>query len=558
MNTNTQVPVLIVGAGPTGLTVANILARRGVAFRIVECDAGPIDQSRALWVHARTLEYWSRLGIIDAALTQGRQTDRIGILVHGQPTGVMPYRGDAISPFPYGLILEQSKTQRLLLASLAEYGGAVDWRTELTVLSQDGAGVTAVLRRPDGREETVRADYLVGADGAGSAVREALGLSFEGDTFPQSFFLADVEMDWELGHEQVYLSLAKAGAFAFLPMQGPRQFRLIGTTPPELNERTSLEPHEVEQLVNRQSGVQVTLRKTNWATVFRSHRRIAARFQVGRCFLVGDAAHIHTPAGGQGMNLGIGDAYNLGWKLAEVLVGAARPALLASYEAERLPIARAVIRRSDQLFDLEAGGSPLMQYVRQWVFPVATMLMTRSTWAQRVAFTYLSQTWPAYPDSPAVMAAGKAGKTAGAGERAPFARLAAGDTIYDRLTGLDHQLLVFGDTPAGLAELLRHYDVSVQVVALGENEAEARRSYGVVEPTLMLLRPDGHIGFRGPLTQLDAFAGYLDRHYMRRAERGSAQPQPERAQARRGELTAASAHGPDPRFVSSATLIENV
>lgn len=539
MNMNTQIPVLIIGAGPTGLTVANILARRGVAFRIIERDEGPIDQSRALWVHARTLELWSRLGVLDAALAQGRRTQALNILVDGRPRGTMPYRGDTLSPFPYGLVLEQSKTQRILLASLAEHGGAVEWRTELAELAQDGAGVVATLRHGDGCEEQVRAGYLVGADGARSAVRNALGLSFEGDTFPQSFFLADVQMEWERGHERIHLSLTRDGAFAFFPMQEPQQFRLIGSVPPEMKERTSIGADEVEQLINSKSGVRVRILKANWATIFHSHRRIAGRYQVGRCFLIGDAAHIHTPAGGQGMNLGIGDAYNLGWKLAEVLAGTARPELLDSYEAERLPVAESVVKRSDQMFDLQAGGSALMQAVRLWVLPAGAAVVTRLPWAQRLVFTYLSQIWPAYGSSPAVEEAGKVGKQARAGDRAPFARLAAGGTIYDRLTGLDHQLLVFGDAPAELGELLARYRVSVKVVPLGRGETEARRRYGITEPTLMLIRPDGHIGFRGPLAQLGAFVSYLDQHYTRHDERGSAGQQREQAHVRRGGMIAA-------------------
>lgn len=524
---NTQTPVLIVGAGPTGLTVANTLAQRGIDFRIIERDAEPIKQSRALWVHARTLEYWSRLGVLDKAIAQGRVTDRIVMLVDGKPRGSLPYRGDGISPHPYGLVLEQSKTQRILLEHLSAHGGAVTWGTELTGLSQDSVGVTATLRRGDGREEQVRASYLVAADGARSPVRHMLGLSFEGDTFPQSFFLADVEMEWGHGHDDIHLSLAHAGAFAFFPMQESRQFRLIGNVPAEMKNQTAIEAHAIEALVNRNSRVKVRILRANWSTIFHSNRRIAGSYQVGRCFLIGDAAHIHTPAGGQGMNLGIGDAYNLGWKLGEVLGGTARPELIDSYAAERRPVAQAVIQRSDRLFDLQAGTNPVMQQVRPWLLPAMAALISRAAWAQRLVFDFLAQTWVTYRDSPAVReegAGGRRGRAARAGDRAPFARLAAGGTVYDLLTGLDHQVLVCtgagaghdNDVRARVQRVLEHYNLTASVIALGPDEVELYQRYAIKEPTVIFLRPDGHIGFRGPGAQPEAFAAYLDRYYTRR------------------------------------------
>ena len=402
--------------------MANVLARQGVPFRIIDKKGGPVRESRALVVHAKTLELLDRLGLADQAVEWGHRMGAIQVFGEGKPAGEISFfdaGADDRTPYPFALVLEQDRTERLLIGGLEEAGGGVEWDTELVSLTPTADGVRATIRSGDG-EEKVEVGWIVGADGASSPVRHSLGLGFEGDTYEQALFLADVEMDWAHGSRQVSIDITRAGFYAFFPMPGERRFRLIGGVPEELEGKEPITAEDVQGVLDRRSGLKTRITDVNWSSVYRTHRRMTERFRVGRVFLVGDAAHIHSPAGGQGMNTGIGDAYNLGWKLALVARDLAGASLLDSYEAERMPFARSILNGTDRAFLLQVTTDTAAQRLKIFFTPLLFRIASMLSPVRKRAFWFVSQLWTSYRDSPAVAQSGPAGDGPRAGERAPY------------------------------------------------------------------------------------------------------------------------------------------
>jgi 2-polyprenyl-6-methoxyphenol hydroxylase-like FAD-dependent oxidoreductase len=529
--------VLVVGAGPAGLTMANVLERQGVSFRIIDTKGGPVEESRALVVHAKTLELLDRLGLADRAIELGQRMGAVRVFGEGKPAGEISFLDDGAddrTPYPFALVLEQDRTERLLIEGLEATGGRVEWDTELVSLTSAPDGARATVRRPDGSTESIEAGWVVGADGASSPVRHSLGLGFEGDTYEQALFLADVEMEWEYGSRQVSIDMTRGGFYGFFPMPGEDRFRLIGNVPEELEAKKKITAEDVQSVLDRRSGLKTRITKVRWSSVYRTHRRMTERFRVGRVFLVGDAAHIHSPAGGQGMNTGIGDAYNLGWKLALVARGLARESLLESYEAERMPFARSILNGTDRGFSLQVTTDTAAQRLKIYFAPLLFRLVSKIPPVRRRVFWLVSQLWTTYRDSPAVAQSGPTEKGPRAGDRAPYGFFAtsqdAGLSIFDEVRGPDHHLLLFegGGSDATLTDpartrkdlqaLIGAYEAPIRshVVAPANRSLHAR--YGVDSPTLILVRPDGHIAYRGPVDDPDALGSYLDGLFVGRAE----------------------------------------
>jgi 2-polyprenyl-6-methoxyphenol hydroxylase-like FAD-dependent oxidoreductase len=519
--------VLVVGAGPAGLTMANVLDRQGVSFRIIDTKGGPVEESRALVVHAKTLELLDRLGLADRAVERGQRMGAVQVFGEGKPAGKISFLDDGAddrTPYPFALVLEQDRTERLLIDGLEATGGRVEWDTELVSLTSTPDGARASVRRPDGSTEYIEAGWVVGADGASSPVRHSLGLGFEGDTYEQTLFLADVEMEWDYGSRQVSIDMTRGGFYGFFPMPGENRFRLIGNVPEELEGKEKVTAEDVQRVLDLRSGLKTSITNVRWTSVYRTHRRMTERFRAGRVFLVGDAAHIHSPAGGQGMNTGIGDAYNLGWKLALVAKGLARESLLASYEAERMPFARSILNGTDRGFSLQVTTDTVAQRLKIFFTPLLFRILSTILPIRRRVFWLISQLWTNYRESPAV--AGSAGKGPRAGDRAPYGFFEtgpdAGESIFDTLRGQDHHLLLFEgpsqdsmpndlrDTEEDLRALIGSYEMPVAMDTVRTANRSLHERYGVDSPTLILVRPDGHVAYRGPADDPGALGSYLD------------------------------------------------
>jgi 2-polyprenyl-6-methoxyphenol hydroxylase-like FAD-dependent oxidoreductase len=524
--------VLIVGAGPTGLTLANILAKEGVSFRLIERDTGPIEQSRALWVHARTLELWDKLGVLSGALERGIKFNWVELLIDGKSKGKIPYEGKGISSHPYALVLEQNKTQAMLLAALAKYGKTPEWSTTLETFHDEGGQVTCQLKRADGSTETVNAKYLVAADGSTSVVRQQLGLTFEGETYDSSFFLADVKMETTLGSDRLYLNMTKKGFFAFFPLyhedQSGKHYRLIGSLNPEqtayfekskgVGAKASISSEDVEEHINNNSGLHVKILESRWASVYRIHRRMTNKYRVGKVFLAGDAAHIHSPAGGQGMNTGIGDGFNLGWKLAAVLKGQAQEKILESYEEERLPVAKDVLNKADKLFELETTQNPVLQQIKPLFMQTVSGILANVEAGRHWIFSFLSQIAVNYRNSSFVEEYPVISNHSGnvqAGDRLPYIELANGSNTHDFIRGFEHHMLVLGETtPAQqtqLQEICSGYNLKLETLP---QEPSLSKKLSIKQSTIFLVRPDGYIAYRGAITGLNEFESYLQRLYL--------------------------------------------
>ncbi len=386
MNPN-RLPVLIVGAGPTGLALALSLARQGLACRIVDGNAAPAEHSRALAVLPRTLECLQLLGVAPEFLARGVKVNGFELYHAGRRLAGLDM-GGVDSRYNYLLSIEQSETERILLAAVAAAGIDVEREVELTGFVSDDAGVHAHLRRASGAAETVECDWLAGCDGAHSIVRHGLGLAFEGAAYEDDLRLADCRIDWSLAPDRGRAFLRPDGPVAAIPLPGGL-WRLIAFAP----EGAPAEP-TLGWFAERLRGVApagTSLSDPGWLARFRIHRRMAPRYRVGRVFLAGDAAHIHSPIGGQGMNTGIMDAVNLGWKLAEVARGAP-DALLDTYQAERHPVAAQVLRFTDRATRQVSDTGPFSFRLRLVLAPLVLASRTVQT-RLATAFSHLSVTY---------------------------------------------------------------------------------------------------------------------------------------------------------------------
>jgi 2-polyprenyl-6-methoxyphenol hydroxylase-like FAD-dependent oxidoreductase len=529
-------PVLVVGAGPTGLMVANELARHGVTPRIIDRADAPATTSRALVIQPRTLEIFDDIGVIDEAIAAGAPASSLTI-TFADTLVEMDFAGLLTGPqnhtaYPEPRTLSQHDTERILTERLSRRGIEIDRGHALTDLTQDGDAVTATLRRKDGSTETVRCRWVIGCDGAHSAVRKASGIPFSGSTYRDEFIMADAELDWRLPHGGLYGFPSPAGIFAAFSMPGENRYRIFGNFPPgpdgpsaEYSEPTH---DEFQAMVDERVPFPATVVKEHWVTRYRVHSRTVPRYREGRVFLVGDAAHVHSPAGAQGMNTGIQDAYNLAWKVAFVERGLADATLLDSYQAERHPIGVQLLKTTDRLFSVFGGQNPLARLARGRVAPLlASRILTRS-WVRRPFIGVLAQLRLRYPDSPLNAGDGTGWKDAPApGDRAREADVlvdGAPGRLYDVFRGPHHTVLLFTglDNDARPAEELcriaeqleQAYPGLVRARVVTAESRSAHRQYGVTAPSAFVVRPDKYIGYRGRPVDVDRLTADLNRRLV--------------------------------------------
>lgn len=491
-----RTPVLIAGAGPTGLVLALALARRKVAFRIIDAADGPGEHSRAMVVQARTLEFYRQFSLADQVVSAGVKVQHAHLREsrdgHSEEVLQIDFSdiGAGQSPYPFLLAYPQDDHQRWLLQQLQQLGVTVEWGVRLQGFKQDAQGVRAELLHDDGRTEALACDYLAGCDGGHSVVRETLGVDFAGGTYQQLYFVADVSI--EGGFERdLFFNLGKSTLALMLPVRSRGVQRLIGLVPANLSSaddagKPSLTFEDLRAEVESLVGVRVT--EVNWFSTYRVHHRVAAHFAAGPAFLLGDAGHVHSPAGAQGMNTGIGDAINLGWKLAQVIAGRADGRLLDSYEIERIAFARQLVASTDAAFKRVVAGGVAGTLARRWLLPLVMKLGTRWEFGRHLLFRTVSQIGIHYGDSP--LSLGRAGHVAG-GDRLPWLGGDGQEGVdnFAPLTSLDWQLHVYGRADTVLAAACTNLHLPLHVFTW--NDAADRA--GLARDAVYLIRPDGHV-----------------------------------------------------------------
>ena len=498
-------PVLIVGAGPTGLNLALSLARRGVRFRLITEGEGPGEHSRAMVVQARTLEFYGQYGFADEMIEQGVIAGAAHLREgggDGRGREVVSFSfkdlGEGLSPYPFALAYPQDDHERFLLSKLKATGADVEWRSRLTSFTQDREGVRATILR-DGQTEEAEACYVCGCDGARSTVRETLGVGFPGGTYDQLFFVADVKID--RGFERdLFISLGEHILTLMFPVRSSGMQRLIGLVPRELSERSDLTFEDIRRQVEKLLDIRVT--EVNWFSTYRVHHRVAERFRTGRAFLLGDAGHVHSPAGGQGMNTGIGDSVNLGWKLASVLQGWADPSLLDTYEPERIAFARSLVSTTDRAFAPIVAGGVQGELTRRFLAPLFITVATSFALGRHAMFRLVSQTRIHYADSP--LSEGRAGEVRG-GDRLPWVRMDGTDNFV-HLRSLDWQVHIYGEMEEGFRSACRELDLAAHVF----DWTDAAHHAGMEHGAMYLIRPDGHVAMASSdqsVTKLRDFLG---------------------------------------------------
>jgi 2-polyprenyl-6-methoxyphenol hydroxylase-like FAD-dependent oxidoreductase len=549
-----ELDVLVVGAGPTGLVMAAELTARGIRARIIDKSRARSDKSRALVVQARTMELFQKMGIADELQARGKGPLQGNLFIERRRVASLPISdiGADDTPYPNLLFVSQAETEGLLEAHLGRLGLSVERPVSLLGFDDAGTFVTARLGHEGAEEETVRARFIVGCDGAHSVVRKAARIRFEGSPYPQDFMLADIELEWENGYDDLFFFFSKKGLLVMFPLKGDHNYRLVasrrGHVSSDAGDPTAA---EFEAITRELCPFPMRLRNPHWLARFHLHHRGADRYRAGCAFIAGDAAHIHSPAGGQGMNTGIQDAYNLAWKMALVVKGRARDDLLDSYHAERKPVGQMLLKTTDRMFSIVATPNPLLIAARNFLVPRLAPWILKTHARRLRAFRFISQLAIRYRKSPIVaedLHEGSAAFRRGprAGERAPDAPLVLAEdrsttSLFARVRGLDHALLLFGgrdrdtrapaEIEAEVKAAIAGYEglVSLHLI-LGrppaaappaspnvyiDTEGLAHTRYGFVEPGIVLLRPDGYIAFRAPGLGFAGVSGYLRRTFMR-------------------------------------------
>jgi 2-polyprenyl-6-methoxyphenol hydroxylase-like FAD-dependent oxidoreductase len=515
--------VLVVGAGPTGLVMTHELARDGIECRVVDKAPHRATESRAIAIHSRTLETFEIMGLADAFLGAGQRIAAVNIYGESGRIAHAAF-GMLETRYPFVLGVPQDETERILEERVAQHGVRVERNTELISLAQRESGISARLRTGDQVEE-VEIDWLLGCDGAHSTVREQLGISFSGTTYPEHFVLADVKVAGNLDHGEAQVWLHRDGALAFFPLPEDRWRLIITNSPPDWQGEPSLA--QCQALIDERGLDRLRLDDPRWTAVFRIHRREATRFRQDRVFLLGDAAHIHSPLGGQGMNMGIQDAFNLAWKLGLVIKNAGNPQLLDSCEAERKPVDEAVIRQTDRGTRLISLHGQVTRFIRDHMISLVARL---PGFEERLGEA-ISGIAVDYRRSPIVEEHGAGMAGPAAGERAPDAPLSKADgaaslRLYDLFAEHRHTLLLLGNPtsampaslPPGLDSHIAVHRISAPGIpdrtssgSLIDCEGIVAQRYGTL-PAVYLIRPDGYIGFR---CEWNGAATHLPRYLAR-------------------------------------------
>ncbi len=491
--------IIIAGAGPTGLMLANQLTRFEIDHIILDQKSGPTDQSRALVVHARSMEIYEQLGLSSQIVAEGQKNDGMTLYKNGKiaasVTIVNP--DENASPFPYLMMYEQSKNENLLYKNLLAQNRSVQWNTCITGIEQ--VNELYILKAKQGDNDIVyECRYLIACDGSKSLIRDFSKMPFTGGSYLNVFFVADTGVDGGFSSKKVSLFVRKDGMNILFPMKGENHFRVLGILPVEYYHKYNLPFEEILDKVKE--GMQtpwVHFYDTNWHSTYRSHHKKIYRFSKGNIFFAGDAAHVHSPVGGQGMNTGLQDAYNLAWKLALVQKGKALPSLLSTYHEERNPVAAKLLQTNDKMFSFMSTNSFWYNLFRLYFLPFFIPLITKSKTVRRQIFHQVSQIQINYTSSS--LAKGKAGKIK-AGRRLPYCLLTLNNITTSIYTLINEKaispftVLLYNVSADGFEQLNTSL-FRLLPIEVNNSNNKAFKAVGLPAAFVMIVRPDNYIGY---------------------------------------------------------------
>lgn len=566
--TTNKTEVLIVGAGPTGLTMAIELTRHGIPCRIIDKEVGITDKTKALTLQSRTMEIMEDMGLIEEVLETGRVVSGFSFYTEGKRT-IHVSSGELDTPYPYILLHPQSDTERCLQNHLNSLGMEVEWNTSITQLQQDEGEIKVSVQHDDETIEEIEPNYLIACDGGRSFCRKALDVKLKGETFDSEFLIADLKLDWDNSpsKDEWHGYFTDQGFVLIASLGEENNWRVVTEVPWDLQDKANSgydeEPtfEEFKQMFEMLDPIPgLKLYEPDWISRFRIHRRIIDRFRHGNVFFAGDAAHLHSPAGGQGLNSGVQDAYNLAWKLAMVCRGEAKPELLDSYNTERYPLLKNQVEKSDAAFKMMLLRNPVSRLIRD---RMASILLNLEPIQQRMD-KRLAMLTINYRQSPIVdeyrelptlsgqpireIAEFKQwrdfGEAPRAGDRAPdfvFSSNGKDKRLFEIIRGTSHKLLLFVgnyDEPDFREDFQQRYSlveerygkaiapvliqmnqlpfaVNDRIKVVSDDNGELHQRYGAHSHCIYLIRPDGYIGYRSQPAKLDLFLEYCDRLFAR-------------------------------------------
>ena len=561
--TNNKTKILIVGAGPTGLTMASELTRHGIPCRIIDQKSGVTDKTKALSVQSRTMEVFEDMGIVDEVLERGRIVSGFSMYSEGKRIFQVT-SGELDTPYSFNMLYPQFETERSLYNHLTNLGADVDWNTEVLELEQNEQ-IKVKLQDAKGNMESLEPDYLIACDGGRSFCRKALDIKLAGETFDSEFLIADLTLDWDNPpmKDEWHGYFTDRGFVLIASLDGKDSWRMVMEVPWDMQDESDTSHYEqptfaeFKQMFERLDALPgIELTEPNWISRFRIHRRIIDRFRHGNVFFAGDAGHLHSPAGGQGMNTGIQDAYNLAWKMALVCRGIGKPELLDTYNTERYPIIKRQVQTTDAAFKMMLLRHPVSRAIRDRlasllvnIEPIQHRMEQRSS---MITINYRNspivdeyRELPLYLGNPIKEIAELGvwrdfGEAPHAGDRAPdfvFDSDGAEKRLFEIIQGTTHKLLMFVgnyNEPDFEADFKQRYSLVKQkygkaidpvlihmnelpfeapegIAVVADDEGELHQRYGAHSHCIYLIRPDGYIGYRSQPAKLDLFLEYCDR-----------------------------------------------
>ncbi len=526
---NHPLSILIVGAGPTGLMLACELARHGISFRIIDKNTEPTVSSNATWIQTRTIELFDQIGIADRFIKKGNLCHAINIYVNGKSLIKIPLNY-IDSNYPFILMLPQSETERLLIQRLGELNNKVERSTELIEIKQNDDTVTAIIQHASGQTETISSDWLVACDGANSTVRSKCHIDFEGEDLPEQFIVADAQIESFMSKDEVHVFFDQGTLFSAFPL-GSNTYRITANLHLTHQRKMYTEREVIEMAQERAYGAYY-VKSVSWISPFWIRSKVVRQMRHGSILLAGDAVHVHSPAGGQGMNTGIQDAYNLAWKLALVIKGKAKSLLLDSYFDERYPIVKEIVNQTDHYTKMALYDRAFLKKLLRFEMK---MKKDQGQFSKKL-MEQLTQLNIQYRNSPIIDYENVSKKSVQQGKRAPDVVIDNTTRLYDYLRNTKHNILLFTGLTSGKDKLIKmielqklinqsYSDIIKTHIVMPEKlfdvenlildlQAVIHKHYQIKHASIYILRPDNYIAYYSKKFDFNLIENFLHRYLI--------------------------------------------